>query len=239
MAKKIIEHFPPHRIYVEPFCGSCSVLMTKEKSFVEVINDSDEVIVNIFKSLRDHPLELLAKIWATPYAKANFKKLDECLIEQSVMAIAQAKQFYIGNQNTSTFSIDTTSRPHGPKPNVWSAWHERVLPACARLKTVQILNEDALATIKRFYQNPEALIYIDPPYVGHEKEYKKTVDYDALIEIIAEAKCHIVISEFEKGNSFWPNEYKRIVIKTVGRSGSGAHKKTKINNEFLIIKDAI
>ena len=226
-AKKLISIFPPHKIYVEPFCGSCSVLFNKPKSFIEVINDSDDIIVNIFKELRDNPLVLAAKLWAMPYAQRNWKFETNCAAEKASLAIAQAKQFYIGNQSTSTFAIDATDAPHKPKSMVWSDWHERVIPAAARLKSVQILNEDAIKTIERFKDQESALIYIDPPYLGHEKEYRKQVDYSALVSICADAKAKIIISEFETGSQLWPGSYYRHTWETTGRSKTGAHGKSK------------
>lgn len=234
MAKKIVGLFPAHRIYVEPFCGSCAVLFAKGKSFVEVINDRDDVIVNVFKQLRDNPLELAARLWAMPYAKTNwqFKSDDEA--EKAALAIAKAKQFYIGNQTTSTFSIDACAAAHKPKGDVWAGWHERVIPAASRLKHVQILNKDALEVIEQFRDNPEALLYIDPPYVGHEREYRYAVDYGRLIELCTGAAAQIVISEFELGASRWPEEFKRTIFKVTGRSASGAHRKTKTNTEVCL-----
>lgn len=235
LAPKIISLFPEHKIYVEPFCGGSSVLLQKPRSEIEIINDRDDVIVNIFKALRDHPLEMLAKIWATPYAKSIHNKKSDDAMENAALAIAKAKQFYLGNQLTSTFSLDATTVPHKNKADVWSEWHERVLPAAARLKTVQILNEDAIAVIKRFSNNPEALIYIDPPYLGHEKEYRHTIDYAALIESCKDTKAKIIVSEFEEGALLWPSNWRRHAFKVTGRSAAGAHKKTKINSEIIIL----
>lgn len=235
LAKKISALFPPHRIYVEPFCGSCAVLFAKEKSFVEVVNDRDDTIVNVFKQLRDNPLILAAKLWAMPYAKTNWQFAHEDEAEDAALAIAKAKQFYIGNQNTSTFSIDACAAAHKPKGAVWSEWHSRVIPAAARLKAVQILNKDAIEVIEQFAFNPDALLYIDPPYVGHEREYKYSVDYSRLVSVCAKATAKIVVSEFEAGAARWPDSFQRVHFKVTGRSASGAHRKTKINTEVCLL----
>lgn len=235
MASKIVGLFPAHKIYVEPFCGSCAVLFAKPPSFVEVVNDIDDTIVNVFKQLRDNPLILAAKLWAMPYAKANWKFTTECDAEAAALAIAKAKQFYLGNQNTSTFSIDACAAAHKPKGAVWSEWHERIIPAAARLKAVQILSQDALEVIARFKDNADALIYVDPPYSGHEKEYRHGVDYDGLIQICSNAKAKIIISEFETGAAKWPEQFRRVRFNVTGRSASGAHRKTKINIEVCLM----
>lgn len=233
MAKKIIERFPTHSTYVEPFCGSCAVLLQKPISKNEIINDKDTAVVKIFSALREHPLELAAMIWATPYSKANREHIPINELEASCLEMAKAKQFYSGNQNTSTFSLDF-GHANKSKASVWAEWHERVFPAAARLKAVQILNEDAISVIERFKDQEGALIYIDPPYVGHENEYRCAVNYDDLIQICSNARAKIVVSEFKNGADKWPGSWRREIIETVGRSRTGKHGSAKKNTEYLI-----
>lgn len=74
LAPWIISHFPQHRIYVEPFGGAASVLMRKERTYAEVYNDLDDVVVNLFRVLRepDKAADLLNRLRLTPFARAEF-----------------------------------------------------------------------------------------------------------------------------------------------------------------------
>jgi DNA adenine methylase len=74
MADEIVKTFPPHKIYVEPFGGSGAVLFAKPPSIIEVYNDVDNELVNLFMVLRDKELsaELEQQFELTCYARSEF-----------------------------------------------------------------------------------------------------------------------------------------------------------------------
>jgi len=72
IAKWIIEHFPEHVCYCEPFGGGASVLLRKAPSRIEVYNDINTLVVNFFRVLRERPAELMAAIELTPYSREEF-----------------------------------------------------------------------------------------------------------------------------------------------------------------------
>jgi len=77
IADWIISHMPPHRIYLEPFSGSCAVLLNKAPAEIETINDIDGEVVNFFKMLRDWPSAVVAGISLTPWARDEFVESRE------------------------------------------------------------------------------------------------------------------------------------------------------------------
>ena len=53
IAREIVQLFPEHDGYVEPFCGSLSVLLAKPRARIEIVNDLDESIVTFWRVVRD------------------------------------------------------------------------------------------------------------------------------------------------------------------------------------------
>jgi hypothetical protein len=72
LAPWIISFFSPHRCYVEPFGGGGSVLLRKPVSHMEVYNDLDEEVVNLFRVARDHGQQLMQLLKLTPFARHEF-----------------------------------------------------------------------------------------------------------------------------------------------------------------------
>ena len=62
LAKWIIDMFPTHHSYLEPFFGSGAVLFTKPRSPIETVNDLDGEIVNLFTQIRENPERLAREI---------------------------------------------------------------------------------------------------------------------------------------------------------------------------------
>src|SRR5207253_4211774 len=73
LAKWIIEQFPAHRIYLEPFGGGASVLLNKPPVEVEIYNDLDLRITRLFRVLRDQGEDFLGRIRLTPYSQVEFE----------------------------------------------------------------------------------------------------------------------------------------------------------------------
>lgn len=230
LSKWIIDHFPNHETYIEPFCGSAAVFFAKEPAQAEILNDIENRIISAFEIIRSRPFELAAILWATPYAQKNWREVSsKSDIEQAALFMASTQQFYAGATHTSTFSVDA-GHANKNKSRVWADWFQRILPAAARIKDAQLLSEDAFVVIDRFKGLDKALWYVDPPYLGHEKEYRDSVSISKLASSLREVLGFVVVSgtvaeaEFYDGWHVVKKEY-------VGRARSGAHKMQAKNYE--------
>lgn len=171
LAPWIISHFPPHKNYVEPCGGAASVLLQKPRSPLETYNDLDGNVVKFFRVLREQPDELLRQIRLTPWARAEY----ELSLEPCEGDLEAARRTWVwcwmaigGKWSGWRAIVDVTTR-HG---ETWPSDNlniDHLLSVADRFQNVQIEQIDMLDCISR-YDNCDALIYFDPPYVVSTRE---------------------------------------------------------------------
>jgi len=59
LAKSILPIFPEHQTYVEPFCGGAGLFFFKKESHVEVLNDINGELINLYKIIKHHLEEFI------------------------------------------------------------------------------------------------------------------------------------------------------------------------------------
>lgn len=172
LAPWIISHFPPHRVYVEPFGGGASVLLRKERSYAEVYNDLDQDAVTLFKVLRDPGMapRLVDMVRLTPFAKMEFEgsyePSDDPLERARRLLIRSFMGFGSNGHNAATKTgFRANSNRSGTTPARDWANYPDLLPAIIeRLSGVVIECRDACEVMSA-HDEPHTLHYIDPPYV--------------------------------------------------------------------------
>lgn len=73
LAEQIISRFPEHHSYLEPFFGSGAVLFRKPRSPIEMVNDLDGAVVNLFRCIREDPERLAREVYFTPYSREVYE----------------------------------------------------------------------------------------------------------------------------------------------------------------------
>jgi DNA adenine methylase len=186
LASRIIDKFPAHRIYLEPFGGGASVLLNKPPVEVETYNDLD---------LRISRLEFEA---AAKYPEGA----DE--LEQAVCDFVRWRQSFGGKGKNWSY---TTGRARGGMAGDVNAWWTAIdmLPQIIdRLRRVQIICQSAFEAIPRF-DHEEALIYCDPPYVHQTRAKGSTAVYGVemtddqhreLAAMLSKCKAKVVLSGY-------------------------------------------
>lgn len=175
MASWIIDRLPAHVCYVEPFGGSAAVLLTKQPSRHEVLNDIDGDVVTFFRVLRTQPEELARQAVMTPHSRAElelaFEPADDDL-ERARRFFVRSWQTYGGYRRTGQtgFRFDS-KRDDYNGTLMWARAPLKLLPAAARLKRVIIEHDDWRRVIDR-YDGPETVFYCDPTYLAATRTAK-------------------------------------------------------------------
>jgi DNA adenine methylase len=253
LALCIAKMLPPHNAWVEAFCGSAAVTMAKTPAPIEIINDADSQIVNVFQRLREQPDELIRLIELTPYARMEFEnaymenghggKLEQArrFLVASMMTVNGA----IGKRETgikhSGFSYSQSYARNGHEARVsrWNSMPERLKRVVERLKRVRVERRDARELFKMFLNRPATLVYLDPPYLmdrdhGYRVDANEKEFHAELLELCLRARCMVLVSGYSNKlyNSYLTKErgWKRQVIETHTRDTNG---KDFIRNEVL------
>ncbi len=79
LALKLCQDLPHHNCWVEAFGGSLAMTLAKPQALIEIVNDIDRDVVNLFLQLRNNSEELCRSAALTPYSKFEFEnaKLNE------------------------------------------------------------------------------------------------------------------------------------------------------------------
>lgn len=171
LATWVMQFFPPHRIYVEPFGGAAGVLIQKPRSESEVYNDLDDDVTNLFRVLQcpESSERLTRLVVLTPYARREFELAYEPTsdpVERARRTLARASMGFgsAGATKQSTgFRIDS-AREYGTAAKIWADYPPAIATFCRRLAGVLIENRPALEVIEG-HDTPATLFYVDPPYM--------------------------------------------------------------------------
>lgn len=180
LAPWVIAHFPRHGFHIEPFAGAGSILMRKSPSKVEVLNDLNGRLVNLFRVLRnpEQAGQVVDLLRLTPCAVEEYQ---DCR-EQSDDPIEDARRLLVvGRQAHGSTGASggkksgwrrASIKPSGPlRGNDWQQIWQEVMTWSDRLRSVYIENDDALTVIDR-WDSKDALFYVDPPYPASTRSSK-------------------------------------------------------------------
>lgn len=180
---------------------------------MEVFNDIDDAIVNLFRIVRDPASaeELQALVELTPFGRTEFVR---CITktDKQLSDVEKARRFLM----RSFGAFATLAKPRnklfdgmfssvGRNPRFrWSTLPETIQLTMHRLQGVLIECRPYEDVIKR-YDSPETLFYVDPPYLLSESGERAEEIYDnmfteeqhiELIERLQELQGAVMLSGY-------------------------------------------
>lgn len=187
----------PHKTYVEPFVGMGGVFLRRGfRPRLEVANDLNGEIVNLFRILQRHHQQLMDVMRWQLASRREFERLKDTDpgtltdLERAARFLYLQRLSYGGTVN-GAFAVDT-------RPRFTLSRLEPVLEAAhERLEGVVFEALDWASLIPR-YDTPETLFYLDPPYHGGEADYGKGMfargDFAEMAAVLADIKGAFVMS---------------------------------------------
>ncbi len=200
MLNYIMPLLPEHGCYVEPFCGGATVFFAKKKSSVEVLNDTNDNLINFYRILHDSKKSqmLLELCKGTLYSRSEYNRAIELFKSGSEVEKAWALWFKInaGFSGKLNGGFSVTKIP-GSSPSIkFNNYKKNMFQISDGLQNVQIENKDAIECIDS-YDRETSFFYIDPPYLeadqGHYKGYKPE-DFKKLLNKLTTIKGKFLLS---------------------------------------------
>lgn len=212
LANEIVNMFPKHICFCEVFGGSAAVLLRKDKSKVEVYNDLDSWLVNLYRVIRNKPQEFLDALEYLPYSRQEradwlkvyraYKRTPESV---DMTDVERACLFFLVLRSSFNGKVDSTSFSYSLVSSKGSSWRnsiDLIFPAHLRMREVVVENLPYYDILNR-YDGKETLFYLDPPYPHDSRvstsdyEYEmKWEDHEAFLDQICGLEGMVVLSSY-------------------------------------------
>ena len=232
LAGHLVNLYPPHVRYVEPFAGGAACFWGKTPSPVEVLNDYDGDIVTAYKVVRDMtPGEMrgfMSRNWLVNEATFNqAQQPTDDILEQVYRFVYRRRASFMARENRIARGRIGKVIPIG---RYIQALHHR-------LQGVEVLQGDGLRLLKEM-DTPETFFFIDPPWPGYFGKWKHyTMDSirdlaDALVNV-KEAKwmwaeTPTLWDELPRG------EIERWNVREISMSATGFKGRRSVKTELLM-----
>lgn len=234
IAKDIQKHFPPHRIYIEPFFGAGGMFFNKPKANYNIVNDIDSDVFNLFQVTSNQRNELKHAFKSMPihsdlleYWKQNTETEP---IKKALRFLFLSNFTYLGTGQQMRFTATKNEYPEK---------FDMLLDTTAKyLFGVQFANSD----FRKFITNisfqtdgrndeEKTLIYADPPYLNTNDNYSHSFtekDSIDLFDTLQNSKCMFAMSEFDNEFIMQQAKERKLNVIYIGERTNLKNKRTEI-----------
>lgn len=194
LAPRIVALMRPHRGYWEPFCGSMAVLLAKPQSSMETVNDLHGDLVNMARVIADPQkgVAFYRSLRRFMHVQELYDEArDRVLVGEPAPGgdLARALDFFVvswmgragvaGSKRHSLHWSNRYTHKGGHAATRFASAVDSIPAWRRRLRTVTIVQGDAIELIDRIADDPAHVIYCDSPYFGQDR-YQHNVDHDRL-----------------------------------------------------------
>jgi len=201
VAKLILPHFTPHKIYIEPFFGAGGMFFQKPKAKYNIVNDLDSDVFNLFQVVMNQKEELEKAFYMMPIHSdllKHWKANEETEPIRKALRFLFLSNFILNGRGTSLRS----NVLENSKKEIINSLDSTFL----FLNDVKFFNKGFNDFIKCLAFRPnsnevfDCFIYCDPPYLGTGDNYSNCFteqDTADLFDTVIKTGCKFAISEFD------------------------------------------
>lgn len=236
IASAIYKHFPPHKIYIEPFFGAGGMFFNKPQAKYNIVNDLDSDVVNLFKVIKDNFDDFLFLFEITPMSEELFyywvenKETDP--VKKALRFLFLSSFSYLGKNGT--FMLIHSNCTYKEKIR------KLIKKTAESFGSTMIRNKDFRLFFNDIYETEAHIpkrhrfIYADPPYLGTTNNYSDSFtadDANDLFKILIESGIKFGYSEFDNPIILdLAKKYDLKIIQIGERRTLGSR-----NNEILVV----
>ena len=190
-SKYIVPELGRHRNYIEPFCGSCAVLLSKPQVAYETVNDLHGDLTHLLRCLQDEGIAmwLYGAAARTCFAEGILydarrlidsspppRDAEPCDRHRALAYLVQSWMMRNGLAGTDRRLSALSESPNleialrfntsGGSPTVrWASMVESIPAWHIRLRSAMVLQRDAFRVLEEVDDHDGLAIYVDPPYL--------------------------------------------------------------------------
>lgn len=211
LRKTLIGMLPPHECYVEVFGGAAWVLLGKDPSRIEILNDIDSELVNFFRIIKTKPETFIKSFDLELVSRSEFERLRD-INPANLDDVGRARRFYYlimaswgAELGSPRFQSSVADGGHGNRLiGALKTLTSRIEPVHKRLSTVIIENldwKDCLSRYDRPYPTNQVVMYLDPPYEGNNINYKHNMraadEHRELMKALGQLEARFILSTYD------------------------------------------
>jgi len=234
IAMKIQQHFPQHKIYIEPFFGAGGMFFNKPKVQYNIVNDLDSDVFNLFQIVSNDYKELEHLLKLMPI---HTDLLEYWKGNTEIEPVKKALRFlFLSNLTWMNTIVFGASRCNG---NQLLTLHELLGPTQKYIFGVQFMNKDFRVFLNAISlddrgdkgETGKAFIYCDPPYLNTSDNYShsfKEQDASDLFDCLIETGCKFAYSEFDHPFILEQAEKRGLNVITIGERQNLKNRRIEI-----------
>ena len=235
VAKLILPHFPPHKIYIEPFFGAGGMFFQKPKAKYNIVNDLDSDVFNLFQVVMNQKEELEKAFYMMPI---HSDLLEYWKVNKETEPVKKALRFLF----LSNFVVPITGDINRKLfDNGKQVTFDNLLRTNEFINNsnIRFFNEDFRVFITRIMlrgkerplEDASAFFYCDPPYLGTTDNYSNSFteeDTIDLFDVLIKTGCKFAISEFDNPIVLELAKSHNLEVITIGERQNLKNRRTEV-----------